>query len=379
MNFEKQLIKPSSNILKMESYLEKKKDLNYLKNKNSQKSFIKLDSNENPFGPPSTLKFKPSFINTLNRYPDPLSSRFLSSLSNQLNISSDYLIAGAGSDELLDLIIRCYVEKGETISSLFPTFGMYHIYAQINDVNYNPIKMKLNVNKSSKRAKFEISEERLMKNIEKSKIVILARPNNPDGSLLNEDLVISVLEERKLVVLDEAYIEFSQTKSLYRLTREYANLIVLRTLSKAYGLAGLRIGYAIMDPQLKKNLLVIKAPYNVNSAASEAAVIALNSQKEVDQKIKKIVENRRFLFEELSGINNSGFSFSLHKSFGNFLLIRLSNYKEAFDLYNFLLKKGIIVRAFREDILNSCLRISIGRKNEMKRLISVIKSFFEVY
>jgi histidinol-phosphate aminotransferase len=379
MNFEKQLIKPSSNILKMESYLEKKKDLNYLKNKNSQKSFIKLDSNENPFGPPSTLKFKPSFINTLNRYPDPLSSRFLSSLSNQLNISSDYLIAGAGSDELLDLIIRCYVEKGETISSLFPTFGMYRIYAQINDVNYNPIKMKLNVNKSSKRAKFEISEERLMKNIEKSKIVILARPNNPDGSLLNEDLVISVLEERKLVVLDEAYIEFSQTKSLYRLTREYANLIVLRTLSKAYGLAGLRIGYAIMDPQLKKNLLVIKAPYNVNSAASEAAVIALNSQKEVDQKIKKIVENRRFLFEELSGINNSGFFFSLHKSFGNFLLIRLSNYKEAFDLYNFLLKKGIIVRAFREDILNSCLRISIGRKNEMKRLISVIKSFFEVY
>ncbi len=379
MNFEKQLIKPSSNILKMESYLEKKKDLNYLKNKNSQKSFIKLDSNENPFGPPSTLKFKPSFINTLNRYPDPLSSRFLSSLSNQLNISSDYLIAGAGSDELLDLIIRCYVEKGETISSLFPTFGMYRIYAQINDVNYNPIKMKLNVNKSSKRAKFEISEERLMKNIEKSKIVILARPNNPDGSLLNEDLVISVLEERKLVVLDEAYIEFSQTKSLYRLTREYANLIVLRTLSKAYGLAGLRIGYAIMDPQLKKNLLVIKAPYNVNSAASEAAVIALNSQKEVDQKIKKIVENRRFLFEELFGINNSGFFFSLHKSFGNFLLIRLSNYKEAFDLYNFLLKKGIIVRAFREDILNSCLRISIGRKNEMKRLISVIKSFFEVY
>lgn len=379
MNFEKQLIKPSSNILKMESYLEKKKDLNYLKNKNSQKSFIKLDSNENPFGPPSTLKFKPGFINTLNRYPDPLSSRFLSSLSNQLNISSDYLIAGAGSDELLDLIIRCYVEKGETISSLFPTFGMYRIYAQINDVNYNPIKMKLNVNKSSKRAKFEISEERLMKNIEKSKIVILARPNNPDGSLLNEDLVISVLEERKLVVLDEAYIEFSQTKSLYRLTREYANLIVLRTLSKAYGLAGLRIGYAIMDPQLKKNLLVIKAPYNVNSAASEAAVIALNSQKEVDQKIKKIVENRRFLFEELSGINNSGFFFSLHKSFGNFLLIRLSNYKEAFDLYNFLLKKGIIVRAFREDILNSCLRISIGRKNEMKRLISVIKSFFEVY
>ena len=379
MNFEKQLIKPSSNILKMESYLEKKKDLNYLKNKNSQKSFIKLDSNENPFGPPSTLKFKTSFINTLNRYPDPLSSRFLSSLSNQLNISSDYLIAGAGSDELLDLIIRCYVEKGETISSLFPTFGMYRIYAQINDVNYNPIKMKLNVNKSSKRAKFEISEERLMKNIEKSKIVILARPNNPDGSLLNEDLVISVLEERKLVVLDEAYIEFSQTKSLYRLTREYANLIVLRTLSKAYGLAGLRIGYAIMDPQLKKNLLVIKAPYNVNSAASEAAVIALNSQKEVDQKIKKIVENRRFLFEELSGINNSGFFFSLHKSFGNFLLIRLSNYKEAFDLYNFLLKKGIIVRAFREDILNSCLRISIGRKNEMKRLISVIKSFFEVY
>lgn len=378
MNFEKPLIKPSSNILKMKSYLEKK-ELNYLKNKNSQKKFIKLDSNENPFGPPSNLELRPSFIDTLNRYPDPLSSKFLSSLSNQLDISSDYLIAGAGSDELLDLIIRCYAEKGETISSLFPTFGMYRIYAQINDVNYRPIKMSLNVNKSSKMANFEISKDRLLKNIENSKIVILARPNNPDGSLLNEDLVKSVLEERKLVILDEAYIEFSQTKSLYKLTKEYANLIVLRTLSKAYGLAGLRIGYGIMDPQLKKYLLVIKAPYNVNSAASEAAVIALNSQKEVNQKIKKIVKNREFLFQELSEINKSGSFFLLHKSYGNFLLIRLRNYKEAYDLYKFLLKKGIIIRAFREDILTSCLRISIGRKNEIKRLISVIKSFFEVY
>lgn len=377
MKSQDQIITPSDKVKKMKPYFNEQDSEEKIDQLRQNKKFIKLDSNENPFGPPSALKHNTSILNNINRYPDPLSTEFLDVLAERLKISPESLLAGSGSDELLDLILRCYTERGESVLSLTPGFSMYKVYAQINEIDYLSIPMVLKKNSVSCTAEYEIPQEKFLRKASQSKIIILARPNNPDGSVPGEDFIKKVLNLKRLVILDEAYIEFSETRSLYNLTQTYSNLIVLRTLSKAYGLAGLRLGYGVMDPNLKRNLMVIKSPYNVNAVASEAGIIAIKSKKEIESKVRKIIDNRAFLFRELQKINRRGSYFFIHKSYGNFLLIRFNSPRTSWSLYKYLLNKSIKIRSFKGEILNSCLRVSIGRRDELKKIISEIKNFFE--
>ncbi|TXT55606.1 MAG: putative Histidinol-phosphate aminotransferase [Promethearchaeota archaeon] len=377
MKSQNQIITPSDKVKKMKPYFNEQDSEEKIDQLSQKNKFIKLDSNENPFGPPSALKLNTSILNNINRYPDPLSTEFLDVLAERLKISPESLLAGSGSDELLDLILRCYTERGESVLSFTPGFSMYKVYAQINEIDYLSIPMILKKNSVSCTAEYEIPQEKFLRKASQSKIIILARPNNPDGSVPREDFIKKVLNLKKLVILDEAYIEFSETRSLYNLTQTYSNLIVLRTLSKAYGLAGLRLGYGVMDPNLKRNLMVIKSPYNVNTVASEAGVIAIKSKKEIESNVRKIIDNRAFLFRELQKINRRGPYFFIHKSYGNFLLIRFNSPRTSWSLYKYLLTKSIKIRSFKGEMLNSCLRVSIGRRDELKKIISEIKNFFE--
>jgi len=375
LNKESHIIKPSKIIQRFlaSEYLTPPSYFEQIQNN----EIIYLDKNENPFTPPLGDLASLNPLSLVKNYPDPSANTFLKLLSEKINIPISFLVAGSGSDELLDLIIRIFSSPKNAVLSVSPTFSMYKFYAKINGAKYLSVPLKLQLNKVMGIAQFDLDQHKFIQMAKSSRIIILARPSNPDGMLLPLDFIKKILELKKLVIIDEAYIDFSDESSLKNLTRSYNNLIILRSFSKSYSLAGLRLGYIITNPSIKKIVTRVKGPYSVNNLALLYGSLLLNKQEEVLTNINKIKSIREGFYKDLLRLREKSEAFYIHPSEANFILLRFQSVEIAKSLYQYFLNNQIKVRNF-EAGLSNCLRISVGTDLHMKKVIEVIKLYFEV-
>lgn len=311
---------------------------------------IFLDANENPFE------------NGVNRYPDPQQNSVKELLSKIKNIDSKNILLGNGSDEVLDLIFRAFCEPNkDNIITLPPTYGMYAVLANINAIENrkrvlsNTFQPKVNQILAAADAN--------------SKILFLCSPNNPTGNSFSEDTVKELLEKfNGLVVIDEAYIDFSEQESWLKRLKQFPNLIITQTLSKAYGLAGIRLGVCYASEAIIAVLNKIKPPYNINELTQDSAIKRLLKVGEVKQEVLNIIKERDLLLNELKEVS---FVSEIYPTDCNFVLVKVD---DATKRYNQLIEKGIVTRnRTNQPLCENCLRFTIGTKEENKKLIEALK------
>jgi len=309
-----------------------------------------MDANENPYDTP------------VNRYPDPQQQKVKQLLSEMNDISTQNILLGNGSDEVLDLIFRAFCEPNrDNIIILPPTYGMYKVLAEINAVDV--IQVQLTAHFQPK------TQTILLATDEQSKILFLCSPNNPTGNSFSNVQVEKLLKQfQGIVVLDEAYIDFSDQDSWLGRLEEFPNLIITQTMSKAYGMAGIRLGVCYASKEIITVLNTIKPPYNVNELTQQRALERLSSIAEVTNEIQEIKKQKIMLLKELKVID---FIEEVYPSDANFLLIKVDN---ATMRYNQLIAKGVVVRnRTKQPLCKNCLRISIGTSEENKQLIKRLK------
>jgi histidinol-phosphate aminotransferase len=342
---------------------------------------IKLDANENPYGMPPRAQTALANLPYGHIYPDPESRALRVALSAFTGAPAENLLAGAGADELIDLIMRVTLNPGDAILNCPPTFGMYAFDADLNNANI------INV---PRKSDFSVDLDGILEAAEKysPKLIFLTSPNNPDGSLLPKSalqklLALPVLsdivplreaEGPALIVLDEAYIEFAAPESLGKTISQITdvpkreNLIVLRTFSKLAGLAGLRVGYGAFPSWLMPTLWKAKQPYNVNVAASTAALAALEDTTYLTETVSKLVTERQRLFEGLSRID----WLSPYPSNANFILCRVRGRDAAQLKADLASQHGIFIRYFNKPGLDDHIRISVGKPEQTDALLKAL-------
>jgi histidinol-phosphate aminotransferase len=324
-----------------------------------EENVTKLDGNENPYGCSARVKQALADHAYYNLYPDPEQRELRKALEKYTGISSEYILAGSGSDELIDLILRLFIEPGDKVIDCPPTFGMYTFSTDVCGGRVVSIPRKQD---------FSIDVAAINKAIDKkTKVVFIASPNNPSGNVTPEQVILGLLNSSIVVVIDEAYFEFSGVTAAH-LVPKYPNLIVLRTFSKWAGLAGLRVGYGILPINMVKHLMKIKQPYNVNTAAQVAALESLKDLSYLGGTIKAIIAERERLLTKLSQFD----WLKVYPSQANFILCSVLNGK-AKMIYKGLQKKGIFVRYFDTPRLKDCLRISVGKPEHTDSLIATLK------
>ncbi|WP_281986214.1 histidinol-phosphate transaminase [Aquimarina aggregata] len=310
---------------------------------------IFLDANENPFE------------NGVNRYPDPQQRSLKAVLAEQKKVSVKNILLGNGSDEVLDLLFRAFCEpKKDNIITLPPTYGMYKVLANINNIEEQEVLLSDN---------FEPNVEEILNRVTvNTKIIFLCSPNNPTGNSFPENTIIEILESFKgLVVIDEAYIDFSDKESWIVKIKSYPNLIVTQTLSKAYGLAGIRLGVCYGSEDVIAVLNKIKPPYNVNELTQQRALERVLNQEQVQQEVSEILEQRTYLEKTLSALS---FVIKVYKSDANFILVKVDDANKRYDQ---LLEEGIVVRnRSTQPLCENTLRFTVGTVEENKRLIKII-------
>jgi histidinol-phosphate aminotransferase len=319
---------------------------------------ILLDANENSLG----SVIEDEYQLELNRYPDPAQNKLREKLAEYLNISSVNLFFGVGSDEIIDLLIRIFCEpKEDSVLIPEPTYGMYKVACDVNDVN--TISVPLNKN-------YQLDVKATLANVQKNtKMIFLCSPNNPTGNLLSKKSVLQILNEfNGLVIIDEAYIEFTEQNSLIGEIQNYPNLVITRTFSKAWGLAGIRCGYSIASEFTTKLLFKIKAPYNLNKLTANAILMALANIRKKNKFVKKINSEREKIIIELKNIKNVK---KVLQADANFITFKIKN---ATEVFNKLAAEGIIIRNRSNQLnLNDCLRVSIGTPKENRKFINKLK------
>lgn len=309
-----------------------------------------LDANENPYNTP------------YNRYPDPMQSKLKERIVALKGIDPRSIFLGNGSDEPIDLIIRAFCEPGiDRIVSISPSYGMYEVAANVNNVEF----CKVELDKS-----FDIPVEQLLEAANDwVKVVYFCSPNNPTGNSLSRDRLYQVLDAFKgIVVIDEAYIDFSSEPSFLAELANYPNLVVLQTLSKAWGAAGIRLGMAFASPEIVAILNKIKYPYNINMLTQELALEILNSEDKMKEQLRAIFSERIRLQAALPTLNCV---LHIYPTDANFILVDVGNANAA---YKHLVKKGVIVRNRTNVALcNGCLRITVGTAEENDALLAALK------
>ncbi|MGD1044833.1 MAG: histidinol-phosphate transaminase [Bacteroidota bacterium] len=321
-------------------------------------SGLLLDANENSFG--SVLVDDGL---SLNRYPDPYQRELRTILANINGVAAENIFVGVGSDEVIDLLVRVFCEpKRDSVILLEPTYGMYRVAASIQDVQIRSCLLN---------DKFQINHDAVKKTIDATtKLIFCCSPNNPTANLLSSEDIFALCQLGAMVIVDEAYIDFAQSTSIGKQVFMHANLVVLRTLSKAWGLAGIRLGYCIADPIVVSFMLKVKAPYNINTLTSRAALQALSKGKKLRGTINAIVKEREWLSTNLAAIPCIE---NVFPSDANFILVRCKN---ATALYEYLTTKEIIVRnRSTEPLLQNCLRVTVGTRQENKQLIRAMKEY----
>ncbi|MBC7587607.1 MAG: histidinol-phosphate transaminase, partial [Chitinophagaceae bacterium] len=299
-----------------------------------------------------------------NRYPDPHQQKLKQSISFIKNIATENIFLGNGSDECIDLLFRSFCEpKKDNVIICPPTYGMYEVSANINDVE---------IRKAPLLENFQLDLIHLENLVdENTKLIWICSPNNPTGNSIKREDIETVLNNCNcLVVIDEAYINFSKQKSFVQELIDYPNLVILQTLSKAWGLAALRLGMAFASTEIIAVLNKVKPPYNINQASQELAVKALEEVGQVNDMIAMLVDMRNALAEVFTQVPIVE---KVYPSDANFLLVKV---KDARKLYEFLLTKGIVVRdRSNVKLCDDCLRITIGTEKENTVLVDAISSW----
>lgn len=320
---------------------------------------IKLDGNENPYGCSERARRALANYQYYHLYPDPEQRGLRRALAEYVGVSSEYIVVGSGSDELIDLILRLFLEPGERVVNCPPTFGMYSFSTAVCGGVVVNVPRKEDFSLDMHAVKRVLTED--------TKVIFIASPNNPSGNVTSENEIRELLQTGVIVVVDEAYFEFSDI-TVARLVTQYPNLVVLRTFSKWAGLAGLRVGYGIFPVDIAKDIMKIKQPYNVNSAAQIAALESLKDMAYLRGVIQAIVAERQRLIKELSQFD----WLKVYPSQANFVLCRLLD-REAKQVHNELQRRGIFVRYFDVPTLRDCLRISVGKPEHTDALIAALK------
>jgi histidinol-phosphate aminotransferase len=322
---------------------------------------IKLDANENPYGAIPPVAKALATLPYAHIYPDPESRQLRQAIESNTGISRNEILAGAGADELIDLIMRLLLDPGDRILNCPPTFGMYQFDAEVNAAQVISVPRKDN---------FDLDLVGIHQAVEQNqpKVLFLASPNNPDGGLLSEKMVREILDLPLILVLDEAYIDFAVTKSMAEMVGEFNNLIVLRTFSKWPGLAGLRVGYGVFPSWMMPHLWKIKQPYNVSVAASIAAIVSLEHIDQLEARTNLIVTERERLSQELTRIP----WLTPYPSNANFILCKVMD-RDAAVIKTVLSQEfGILIRYFNKPGLRDHIRISVGKPQHTDALIKAL-------
>ena len=316
---------------------------------------IFLDANENSLGSPLTKWY--------NRYPDPHQIKVKEKISAIKGVPVENIFLGNGSDECIDILQRAFCEPGiDNVVICPPTYGMYEVSANVNNVKIKKVNLT---------QQFQLDLAAIEQAIdENTKIIFLCSPNNPTGNSLHPDEIEAILNNYfGLVVIDEAYINFSRQKSFSLQLIDYPNLVVMQTLSKAWGLAALRVGIVMASKEIVTVMNKIKPPYNINQASQELVLQALEEVEQVNEMIREIVKERELLAEALV---NLSFVEKVYPSDANFLLVKVN---DAIGLYKKLLGKGIVVRdRSRVELCEGCLRITVGTSEENKSLLNTLST-----
>ncbi len=324
---------------------------------------IKLDANENPYGMSPRAREALATLAYGHIYPDPESRALRAALSRFTGAPAENLLVGSGADELIDLILRVTLNPGDAIINCPPTFGMYAFDADLNNARV------INV---PRKADFSLDMDGILAATEQysPKLIFITSPNNPDGSLIPQPVLQKLLALPCLIVLDEAYIEFAGVESQITNVPNTNNLIILRTFSKLAGLAGLRVGYGAFPSWLMPTLWKAKQPYNVNVAASVAAVASLDDPAYLDWTVKTLVSERERLTAALASFH----FLTVYPSAANFLLCRVFPAIDAAQLKTDLAQKhGIFIRYFNKPGLTDCIRISVGKPEQTDALIAALR------
>ncbi|MFT5736337.1 MAG: histidinol-phosphate aminotransferase [Maribacter sp.] len=310
-----------------------------------------LDANENPFE------------NGVNRYPDPKQRSLKSILAKQKGVKEENILLGNGSDEVLDLLFRAFCEpRMDNVITLPPTYGMYQVLSGINTIENRTVLLDTD---------FQPNVNEILNTMDtNSKMLFICSPNNPSGNSISSQKIKILLENFKgLVVVDEAYIDFSSEQSWVSKLSKYPNLVIIQTLSKAYGMAGIRLGIGIASEQIIAVLNKIKPPYNVNELTQQNAMERVSNEKSVQEEVATILGERKLLMEALSEIS---FISKMYPSDANFILAKVD---DASERYNQLLEEGIVVRnRTTQPLCENTLRFTVGTPEENTLLITALKS-----
>lgn len=337
------IIRP--NVLRMKPYSSARDEY-----KGSEGVF--LDANENPFNSP------------YNRYPDPLQLKVKQKLAILKGVKPEKIFLGNGSDEAIDLLIRAFCEPHvDNIVSIDPSYGMYQVAADTNAVEFRKVRLNEDFSLNVPGIKASIDTN--------TKLVFLCSPNNPTANSFSSSEILTIADNfNGLLVVDEAYIDFSPNASLVKELKNYPNLVILQTFSKAWGLAGLRIGLAFASEEIIAVLNKIKYPYNVNLVSQRLALEALEKAYEKDNWVNEILLQKSFLIELLRGSKLVEY---IYPSDANFLLVKMKSCKALFD---YLIENHIIIRdRSKVTLCEGCLRITVGTKYENRLLIDAIAEF----
>ena len=320
------------------------------------KASVFLDANENAFGSPLEENF--------NRYPDPLQWQVKFQLARIKGVPAENIFIGNGSDEVIDLAYRIFCNpKTDNVIVCPPTYGMYQVSADINDV---PVK-KVPLTKD-----FQLDVDGILNAVDaNTKLLFICSPNNPTGNNMNRNDVETVLNNFKgIVIIDEAYINYSRQKTFIQELTEYPNLIVMQTLSKAWGLAALRMGIAFASMDIIDLFNKVKPPYNINEASQQLALEGLQNTQQVNDWIKTVVHEKENI---ITGLSRLSFVKHIYPSDANFILVKVT---DADGVYNFLAQNGIVIRNRTKEVMcENCVRITIGTETENSLLIKTLNAY----
>ena len=317
-----------------------------------KEAHVFLDANENPYNVP------------YNRYPDPLQRDVKQVLSKVKGVPAENIFLGNGSDEAIDLPYRIFCEPGrDNVVAIAPTYGMYKVCADVNNVEYRTVMLDDD---------FQMHADQLLAACDRNtKIIWICSPNNPTGNSLNRDEIVKVIENFDgIVIVDEAYIDFAQQKSMRQELPTHPNLIIMQTMSKAWGSAAIRLGMAFASKDIIAIYNKVKYPYNVNLLTQQQALEALKDPFEVDKWVKTILLERSRVMQAFLDLPICE---QVFKTDANFFLARVTNAKE---IYDYLVDKGIIVRnRHRVELCQNCLRITIGTRTENNELLAALRQY----
>jgi len=329
----------------------------------TDEGIIKLDANENPYGCSPRVNQTLADYPDMNVYPDSGQTELRKQLQGYTGVAMEHIVAGAGSDQLIDLILRLFVKPGDEVINCIPTFAMFHFFIKLNSGTLVEV---------TRHENFRVDVNAVKKAItEKTKIILLATPNNPTGTITPREDILEILDTGLPVVVDEAYYEFTG-ETVAPLVGRYNNLMVLRTFSKWAGLAGLRIGYGLFPTKIADCLLRIKEPYNINVAAQVAVRESLKDVGYLMNNVKSIIAERERLFSRLKNID----WLKPYPSQANFILCLVLK-GGARELQQKLEDRGILVRYFDQPLLKDTVRISIGRPEENDILVETLNEIGE--